>query len=170
MNKWVQAVLVVGVWGGVGTGLAFTTVRGPESVRTVHGTSGAPKPTIQVVPDVVSSGDIVSLHIQVPVRADGNPVHLGKWTYGYIAAFEQSLGSAWRHRYTLFVAVEEPPGEFSDTGYTSKKYPVVDSIGFVGSREASIKIPPVEPGRYRVAMDFGDRTRAHGVVDVRLTR
>lgn len=84
---------------------------------------------------------------------------MNDWGYGYTAQFSRETDSGWEQTHTVFLGMgdpeELPDPMFARPGYTKELSPFVMFIGFGGTRSVDVKIPPVEPGLYRVTMEFG---------------
>jgi hypothetical protein len=159
LGKVLGLFLALAVIVGLAVALLLTTFSGGDGPADSD-PAGLTAPKLRVEPSVVSSDEVVSLHIMIP----GDDEFDSKWTYGYTVLLQEPVGSKWKHRFTLYLGME-PSGTFSKPGYTKQRHPIVLSIGFGGDNIVRMKVPPVEPGRYRVLMDFGydseERKPAH---------
>lgn len=94
------------------------------------------------------------MRIVIPPDAPGDGV--SDWIYGYTADLSRRTALGWEETHTLFLGMGGGTDEtFDRPGYTREMDPFIMLIGFAGTRVVDVKIPPVEPGLYRVTMEFG---------------
>ena len=146
MKKWGALLVGIVMWGGTMVGLAYPVLTADRAADITNGRAKV-VPSISLSPNPLVPGRPAVLHIDIPPGIKSP-------TYGYTARLQERTETGWEYAYTLYLGMRGS-ANFEEPGFSKKPPKYVFLIGFGGTMNADVQLPPLSPGSYRVVMNLG---------------